>query len=352
MSEAFPPAKPPQTKSAKRGLIIAGIVSLGVLAIYLLAATFLIFWPRESPFDVSRTKSHVFVAENVSNEYTTRMFTMSDGTKIAARLFGPDTDTLIIMMHGVASSQEMMKIPALMLQKSTGTQIMTIDLRGHGRSGGAPQDVPRIGQYEDDLIEIMTSLKRETPKRHIVLAGHSMGGGVAMRYALKKNAPTPAAYLLIAPNFGEGPTEKKHDKTAPPKPADQPSFVHFDTPRMIGQIMMNTLGLHMFDSEPVLFFNFPPKPKAYSYRAVMSAQPVRPNTSDKALQALTVPLLVQIGSKDEVFYAAAYDDFVSANSLGSTRLIESEGHVSVLFSPKTHDNAANWLRDLGLAPKE
>ncbi len=171
-----------------------------------------------------------------------------------------------------------------------------------------------------------------------------MGGGIAMRYALKEDAPEVAGYLLFAPNFGEGPTQKKKDKDAPPVPADAPRLVHFDTPRMIGQIMMNVVGIHAFDREAVLYFNFPPRPQAYSYRAVMSAQPIRPNTSDKALQSVKVPLMVIVGEKDEVFNASAYEAFVSENSSGATKLIAGESHVSLLFSPETHAAAGEWLK--------
>ena len=62
--------------------------------------------------------------------------------------------------------------------------------------------------------------------------------------------------------------------------------------RPIGIIMLGTVGIHALDDLPVLYFNRSPERLDYSYRAVMSAQPIRPETSDIALQAVRSPMLV------------------------------------------------------------
>ncbi|MEM6931806.1 MAG: alpha/beta hydrolase, partial [Myxococcota bacterium] len=175
------------------------------------------------------------------------------------------------------------------------------------------------------------------------VAGHSMGGGVALRHALLADASPPDAYVLLAPNFGEGPTER-----APPEgPQDPSPYVHFDVTRMIGQLMLSSVGVTWFDGLPILYFNDPHDVKAYSFRAVMSAQPTRPHTADAALASIDAPLLVVVGQDDEVFDAAAYPDFVATHGDGRTVVLPGVNHQGVLESTETWSVVGAWFEGLG-----
>lgn len=169
-----------------------------------------------------------------------------------------------------------------------------------------------------------------------------MGGGVAMRYALKPDAPVPDAYLLLAPNFGEGPTQRSGDDMDKEAAEEASSFVQFDVRRMIGIIMLNSVAIHALDSLPILYFNSAEQVIEYSYRAVMSAQPIRPKTSDIALQAVSSPLLVIVGSDDEVFEAVNFESFVSENSDGETIILPGLTHAGVLNDPASYVVVADW----------
>ena len=56
-------------------------------------------------------------------------------------------------------------------------------------------------EYADDLADVIDSLRKESLGR-IILAGHSMGGGVVLSYALKVGSAPVDAYLLISPLLG------------------------------------------------------------------------------------------------------------------------------------------------------
>ncbi len=72
-----------------------------------------------------------------------------------------------------------------------------------------------------------------------------------MRYALKQDAPGPDGYLLFAPNFGEGPTQRSGDDMDQDAAEEVSSFVPFDVRRMIGIIMLNSFAIHALGSFPI-----------------------------------------------------------------------------------------------------
>jgi pimeloyl-ACP methyl ester carboxylesterase len=78
----------------------------------------------------------------------------------------------ILLIHGAGSnmlcwSAEMRRLP--------GYSVIAVDLPGHGRSRGQPA-MQSINDYADHLIDFIHNLHLES----VVLAGHSMGGAVAL----------------------------------------------------------------------------------------------------------------------------------------------------------------------------
>lgn len=341
---------------SKKALILNIKIFGGITAGYLLLAFILIYWPKPEPFSDARITEDAWTAAQVSetNDNTNKAkpvdFVMQTegGISLKASRYGQSDTTVIIYMHGIATDRNDLHRSAMLLQDATHAEVITYDHRGHGDSGGNRHDVEYIGQYEDDLRDIILVLKEQVPDRNVIVAGHSMGGGVAMRYALKKDVPSPDAYLLFAPNFGEGPTQRTGEDEDETVSEDMSEFVEFDVKRMIGQIMLNSIGVSFMDHLPIMYFNHWPDMLSYSYRAVLSAQPIRPNTSDKALQAVNVPLLVVIGSDDEQFIAENYPPFVGENSGGRVTVIDGATHTSILTAQAGFEAISNWYWGLPL----
>ncbi len=333
----------------KKALIRNLQIFAGIAVVYLTIAMALIFWPAPEPFADTGGVDAAAPPEATSSETEPTAaagvqeisIKARDGESLFARRYVSDSSTAIILMHGIANNSAAFDYAARTLREGTGAQVVTLDFRGHGRSGGASFDVDYIGQYEDDLEDLIEYVSREGLAQRIIVAGHSMGGGVAMRYALKDGAPVPDAYLLLAPNFGEGPTQKSGGDGE-----DSAAFVHFDLRRMIGILMLNTVAIHALDDLPILYFNTPTQRMDYTHRAVMSAQPIRPDTSDIALQAVTSPLLVVVGGSDEVFEVDAFEPFVSENSDGETVIVPGLTHDGVVNDPATFEIVADWYSKL------
>lgn len=67
---------------------------------------------------------------------------------------------------------------------ASGFAVYAIDLRGRGKSDGERFYVDRIGEYEDDLAELIRLAKSRQPGLPVFLLGHSAGGVVSCTYAL------------------------------------------------------------------------------------------------------------------------------------------------------------------------
>lgn len=278
-------------------------------------------------------------------ENDTLKFTMRDGKQLFARRYSFKSNTTIVLLHGVLSSSYTMNRTAGLLRDAAGAEVISIDFRGHGQSDGNPGDVDYIDQYSDDVSDVISAVKKNKPGGKIIIAAHSMGGGIALRYAMKKNAPNIDGYLLFAPLLGQNaPTMRKPaattDTTIEP-------FIKIHIQRIIGLKMYNSIGIHKYDSLPVLFFNLPKEMglNKYTYRANES---MAPEDYKAGLKAVKKPLLVIVGSKDEAFVASKVERAVTENSNGKVIIIDGATHNGVRHSKKAMEEVKKWFLKLKL----
>jgi dienelactone hydrolase len=91
----------------------------------------------------------------------------------------------VVLAHGFAADQSLMATLARRIARA-GYAVLTFDFRGHGRN---PQPLERLLEGRGGLVEdvhSVVSYVRAHPRldgSRIAVAGHSMGGGAAMRYA-------------------------------------------------------------------------------------------------------------------------------------------------------------------------
>ncbi len=68
--------------------------------------------------------------------------------------------------------------------KNKKISLYSFDLRGHGRSGGKKGHIDRFTDYTDDIGIFIKLVRGEQEKLPILMLGHSMGGLIALKYAL------------------------------------------------------------------------------------------------------------------------------------------------------------------------
>ena len=328
------------------------IICLGILAaLYFLTAIVLIYTP-DPVFSVTP----VFSADDAEAQgilkmlkqdyvYQEHTFTVRDGAGLFARQYAADSDTTILLLHGVAGDSFLLNTSCGMIREATDAEIFALDHRGHGKSPGKPGDIDYIGQYEDDVADVIAEIRARKPGGTLILAGHSMGGGIALRYAMKDGPSNVDGYLLFAPHLGfNSPT------TYPPpemKSSGEPWF-KLHTTRLIGLFMLNIFQIKGFNGLYVGFFNHPSDSpesptREYTYRAFSSFSPTDYKTG---LKSVDKPLLVLVGSNDESFYGDHFQPVVTENSNGEVILFDGLNHNNILFEDEVVTAASKWIKKL------
>ncbi len=98
---------------------------------------------------------------------------------------GPDGQTkanaaTVLITHGLGEHSGRYGHVVEKLAES-GCDVLTYDLRGHGRSGGRRGDAPSFHAFLDDLGAVAASA-REASAAPLFLYGHSLGGLITLRF--------------------------------------------------------------------------------------------------------------------------------------------------------------------------
>ena len=125
-----------------------------------------------------------------------------DGTKIFYRFYGVSgARHTLVMLHGYGEhSERYQKFSERM--RGLSAQMAIMDLRGMGRSEGVRGDIEAFEDYLRDISAFVEHLREEygIPKQFILL-GHSMGGLLAVLWAMKNPEPV-RMMILSAPLLG------------------------------------------------------------------------------------------------------------------------------------------------------
>ncbi len=126
---------------------------------------------------------------------------------------GPDDGAPVLLIHGNVSAARFWE--ELMLGLPDGFRYLAPDLRGYGRSEVKPVDATRgVRDYSDDLHALLQTLGYD----HAHLIGWSLGGNIAMQFAIDYPAAVDSLTLIAAGSpYGFGGT---HGRDGQPNSAD------------------------------------------------------------------------------------------------------------------------------------
>lgn len=269
-------------------------------------------------------------------------FPARDGATPGFLSWGPaESGRVILVLHGSGGHAGWMAGLGAALADRLGAQVVAPDLRGHGPAPQRRGDVDYIGQLEDDLADLIAHLGG--PGREVVLAGHSGGGGLAIRLAGGPHRALIDRAILIAPFL-------QHD--APTAlPMAQGGWADVLVRRIAGLYMLNAVGITALNPLTVVQFRYPPAllegeaapfaTRGYSYRMQFSLSPRRDWRADVA--ALP-PVLVVAGGADRTFLATAYEPAMAPLvSDGRFAVLDGAGHTDILADPRLIDLIAGFL---------
>ena len=311
-------------------------------AIYFgIAALFIIAGKRKKP----STNEHSLSFKELFFDYTNlpqlEVFTARDGKQLMYRHYAAQSDKVIILLHGSGWHSQYFLPLAEFLSSEGLAQVFTPDLRGHGPIPERRGDVDYIGQFEDDLVDLIAIIRRDNPKAMLILGGHSSGGGLAIRFGGGRYGSQADAYMLFSPFL------KYNAPTMHPKAG---GWAHAHFWRIAGLTMLNNVGIHWFDHLTAIEFNMPKEARdgtetlSYSHRLNTA---YAPRNYKKDLRAIKQPLLVVVGVSDEAFIADQFEPVISHYTTAQVKLLPDLTHMGVVVRPEVRPAIKAWLECLG-----
>lgn len=135
---------------------------------------------------------------------TPQTITAADRTELVLHEWTPpqvgEERPIVLLIHGIGMHGAPYDAVSAGFT-ARGITFDALDLRGHGRSGGARGELGRPDTVRADIGVAVDAIHKQRPKAPIFLAGESMGGLLAADYAGQAGKKL-AGLILLAPAFG------------------------------------------------------------------------------------------------------------------------------------------------------
>jgi pimeloyl-ACP methyl ester carboxylesterase len=320
--------------------VLLGIVGLFVVA---LAAALVLVATPEPPLPAPRDVfGFAARGQPPADLPPLKRYPARDGEALAYRLYDSPSNRVLIFIHGSSYHGAGYHLLASAISAGGLAKVVLPNLRGHYQSGRRRGDVDYVGQYEDDIEDLIRYLRVQDMTGPVTLGGHSSGAGLAIRFAGGAYASEVSSYLLLSPIIPLSKTLRSGD-------AGGWSNIHLK--RLYGLIALNATGITGFNGLPVIAFNKPPEfwdgteTLSYSYRLNASYHP-RPRFHND-LKALAPRTLVLIGAKDEAIDADALRELMADDApQAQMKILPDINHFGIFQERAALDVAALWLRGL------
>ena len=237
--------------------------------------------------------------------------------------------TALIMIHAGIADSRMWDNEFTCFAESY--QVLRFDMRGYGRS------LPVAGEFniQDDFTGLLKKLEVPAPA---ILMGCSMGGGLAIDYALGQ--PEKVSSLILV---GSGPPGLELDVEGPDVlfAKSEEAFLAGDLDRVAEldmQIWFDGMGRKAEDVDPIA------RQKAYETARQVTEHELKDigkhvhKSVDKPalerLHELTMPVLVVVGENDLPFLRLAADYLVEHLPSASKVFIPNAAHLPNMEQPE------------------
>jgi alpha-beta hydrolase superfamily lysophospholipase len=241
---------------------------------------------------------------------------------------GPNKGDLVLV-HGIGEHSGRYARTGSLLAEA-GYRVRGFDLIGFGASSGVRGDISRWSLYLDQIEGNLAIVK--TPGRPLILMGHSMGGLIALEYALSER-PQPDLLILSAPALAGG---KAWQRAAAP-------ILARIFPKMLVPTKVSGDQLSRDPKVGEAYFSDPMVLTKASTRLGASIFAAQARTIE-ALSGLTIPTLVTHGGEDNLVPTACTERLAAV--AGVERKVFPELRHETLNEPEGPEVVAeivNWI---------
>ena len=254
-----------------------------------------------------------------------------DGATVFCATGGQDFDTALpttLFIHGASFDRTVWKLQSRYFAWH-GSNVLAVDLPGHGRSGGAPL------QSIEAMADWLTHVLDAAGVKRAALVGHSMGGQVSLDCAGRHGARVRALAIL-------GGALAIPVSAALMDPAAADDHVAFDLLNVWGYGRRAQLGVHRMPGLWMMRGGLRVMERAA--KGVLYSDLAATNAYDgsTAAAAIKCPTLVVIGAKDLMTPARAGRALAAAIPGAAHVIFPGLGHIMLEEDP---DATLDALRD-------
>lgn len=244
-----------------------------------------------------------------------------------------------LLAHGYAEHAGRHQMLASSLARE-GIETWAIDLRGHGLSPGRRADVRHFADYIEDVLRLSDRVRTERPDLPRLVLGHSMGGTIALRFALER--PDRVNLLVLSAPF-------LRPTVAPP---GWMTGLAAGLARVAPQLPVRPLDAAVLSRDPAEVEAYRTDPLVYSgwvkarmgHELVRSGPPLLASAS-----ALRVPTLIVHGAADALNDPAASHELAATIGSEDVTLRSYPGGYHELFNDLEReavlDDLMAWLNE-------
>jgi alpha-beta hydrolase superfamily lysophospholipase len=325
------------------GVVSKVLISLliSVIIYFGLATVFILVGKREKPKSEERSLGFHELFMDYSGLPALKSFVSRDGESLGYRCYGAPSDKVMILLHGSGWHSRYFLPLAEYVSSAGAAQVYTPDLRGHGPNPKRRGDLDYIGQFEDDLADLISLIRNDHPDAMLIIGGHSSGGGLTIRFAGGPYGQQADAFLLISPFL------KYNAPTMRPKSG---GWARAHALRIAGLTMLNNVGIHWFDHLTAIEFNMPTDARdgtetlSYTHRLNTA---YAPRDYKRDLKSITQPLLVVAGTSDDAFLSDQFEPVIRRYAEAQVVLLEGVSHMGAVVGPEVRVAIKEWLEALG-----
>jgi len=259
----------------------------------------------------------------------TEGYNSQDGLNIFYRRYKADPEkAVMVIAHGLGEhSGRYVNVVERLVPK--GITICAPDFRGHGKSDGKRGHVLSFGEYLEDLHPIVeTALKEKKPGMKCFLLGHSMGGLIAINYAIRRQK-TIDGLIISSPSLG----------VAVKVPAIKAALGKVMSSLWPGLSLNNELDASKISHDDKVVTAYKNDPLVHDrvsarwYTEFLSAM----ENANKEAQNIKVPVLMQIAGDDHLVNAGASKSFFGKLAIKDKMLHVYDGLYHEGYNEREND---------------